>query len=48
VSQKAKNLDSFVVHKGLLTQMLLYHGEAASIDAALKSMGVVVDMRERE
>jgi hypothetical protein len=48
LSQKAKNLDSFVVHKGLLTQMLLYHGEAASIDAALKSMGVVVDMRERE
>ena len=48
LSQRAKNLDSFVVHKGLLTQMLLYHGEAASIDAALKSMGVLVAIHDRE
>ena len=44
LSQAATELDYYVVHAGILTQMLKYHAEAASIDAALKSMGVLIEM----
>ncbi|KNC99443.1 uncharacterized protein SPPG_05683 [Spizellomyces punctatus DAOM BR117] len=40
LSQAAKELDYYKVHIGLLTSILHYHDQAASIDKALKDMGV--------
>jgi hypothetical protein len=43
LSQSAKEIDQYTVMIGILTRMHAYHLDASSIDAALKSMGVLIE-----